>query len=268
MRKNEGDFGVAWHRPTKTTYGNPDVLLLSVLEHWMSLFLPQEVQTLWAASLLLWLSWEEMQGSWCMEPLKYVHTMPVSEARTENCWGWPQGGADWELLILAPLKRLALTFSLLPSFSPSLHLFLHLHWIFLYSLYTMKMEKPGMKRISLCEDLFAYCSSFHDCLWSDECLCLRGLCLCIRNFRWLWDHGSDSWVLDSKVLGPQAQNHFYKQHLYGNGFLCFQLVQLIWHSIWNYLKSLNFCSFCLYLQGLGSQVCDAVLGLCDTENLT
>lgn len=140
MRKNEGDFGVAWHRPTKTTYGNPDVLLLSVLEHWMSLFLPQEVQTLWAASLLLWLSWEEMQGSWCMEPLKYVHTMPVSEARTENCWGWPQGGADWELLILAPLKRLALTFSLLPSFSPSLHLFLPLHWIFLYSLYTMKME--------------------------------------------------------------------------------------------------------------------------------
>ena len=31
MRKNEGDLGVAWHHPTKTTYGNPDVLLLSVL---------------------------------------------------------------------------------------------------------------------------------------------------------------------------------------------------------------------------------------------
>lgn len=158
-------------------------------------------------------------------------------------------GSFWFLL---PSKGLLLHFlSFLPFLPPSLSPFaLDLSIQLVYHENGDLIKKPGMKRISLCEDLFVYCSSFHDCLWSDECLCLRGMCLCIRNFRWLWDHDSDSWVLDSKVLGPQARNHFYKQHLYGNGFLCFQLVQLIWHSIWNYLKSLNFCSFCLYLQGI------------------
>lgn len=178
-------------------------------------------------------------------------------------------GSFWFLL---PSKGLLLHFlSFLPFLPPSISLSLCIGSFYTACIYHGNgglIKKPGMKSISLCEDLFAYCSSFHDCLWSDDYLCLRGLCLCIRNFRWLWDHDSDSWVLDSRVLGPQARKHFYKQHLYGNGFLCFQLVQLIWHSIWNYLKSLNFWSFCLCLQGLGSQVCDAVLGLCGTENLT
>lgn len=193
------------------------------------------------------------------------------------------GSKDWKLLGVTPGRRPlrafdscssqkacsyifspSFVFSLPPSLSPfALDLSIQL-------VFTVEdsLRSQGWKRISLCEDLFAYCSSFHDCLWSDERLCLRGLCLCIRNFRWLWDHDSDSWVLHSRVLGPQARKHFYKQHLYGNRFLCFQIVQLIWHSIWNYLKSLNFWSFCFYLQGLGSQVCDAVLGLCGTENLT
>lgn len=151
----------------------------------MSLFLPQEVQTLWVASLLLWLSWEGMQGSWCLEPLQYVHTMPVSEARNENCWGWPQGGADWELLILAPLKACSyifspsFLFSLPPSLSPfALDLSIQL-------VYTMEMEdslrSQGWK-VSVCvktclltvHPFMTVCNLMTTCVW-EAYACASGI---------------------------------------------------------------------------------------------